>query len=493
MTTNGFVQVSGSNIDTPLMQMLNADHIQVGSDASYELCKQIYLYHPLGKKMVDEPISIAQSQRRTITVKRGPESTLIEAFEASWKDLKADQLIAMAVRLGRIYGTGAIVYGAEGVDTKAEIKLTNLHKLSLYFNVLDPLNTTGSLVLNQDPNAPDFQKSTTITAAGIPYRRERSVVFMNETPVYIAFTNSAFGYVGRSVYQRALFPLKSYVQSMVTDDLVTTKAGLLVAMIKQAGSIVDNIMKAANTFKRNVLKEGRTGNVINIGPEDKIETLDMKNTDTAMTTARKNILENVAAAAEMPAQILNNETFAEGFGEGTEDAKRVAKYIQRIREEMDPLYQFFDVIVMYRAWNEDFYNTQIVPNYPEYEGIAYAQAFTEWRNCFAAMWPNLLEEPDSEKAKAEDVKLKALISVMEVLLGKADPDNAKILLQWFCDNLNENEVMFPHSLDLDVEAMAAWLEEQRQKMEAANDEGDGLNDEGDDKGRVPSSYVGKAA
>ena len=488
--TTSTVSITGSNIDTPLMMMLNADHIQVGADASYELCKQIYLYHPLGKKMVDEPIRLAQSQKRVITVKKGPESSLIEAFEASWADLKADQLIAMAMRLGRIYGTGAIVYGAEGVDTKAEIPLANLHKLSLYFNVLDPLNTSGSLVLNQDPNAPDFQKSTTITAAGVPYRRERSVVFMNETPVYIAYTNSAFGYVGRSVFQRALFPMKSYVQSMITDDLVTTKAGVLVAMIKQAGSIVDGIMKAANTFKRNVLREAKTGNVINIGPEDKVEAIDLKNTDTAMTVARKNILENIAAAAEMPAQILNNETFAEGFGEGTEDAKKIAKFVQYIREQSDPLYQFFDVIVMYRAWNEPFYKDVIQSQFPEYKNTPYAQAFAEWRNCFVATWPNLLEEPDSEKAKAEDVKLKALISVMEVMLAKADPENAKILLQWFCDNLNENQVMFPHSLDLDTDAMAAWIEEQRVKLEEAQNNS-AAND--DEDGRVPTSYVGKAA
>ena len=145
---------------------------------------------------------------------------------------------------------------------------------------------------------------------------------------------------------------------------------------------------------------------------------------------------------------------------------------------------------MYRAWNEPFYKDVIQSQFPEYKNTPYAQAFAEWRNCFVATWPNLLEEPDSEKAKAEDVKLKALISVMEVMLAKADPENAKILLQWFCDNLNENQVMFPHSLDLDTDAMAAWIEEQRVKLEEAQNNS-AAND--DEDGRVPTSYVGKAA
>jgi hypothetical protein len=62
-------------------------------------------------------------------------------------------------------------------------------------------------------------------------------------------------------------------------------------------------------------------------------------------------------SAPMPAKILEEETFAEGFGEGTEDAKYIARFINRFRVSMNPRYQFFDKIVQYRAWNKDFYKT----------------------------------------------------------------------------------------------------------------------------------------
>src|SRR6185503_5172640 len=135
----------------------------------------------------------------------------------------------------------------------------------------------GSLVLNQDPNSPDFQKHAAIAVAGQPYHRSRSVTLMNEKPIYISYTTSGFGFVGRSVYQRALFPLKSFIQTMITDDMVTRKAGLLVAKMKQPGSIADNLMAKALGIKRNLLKEASMNNVINIGPDDAIETLDMQN------------------------------------------------------------------------------------------------------------------------------------------------------------------------------------------------------------------------
>ena len=108
---------------------------------------------------------------------------------------------------------------------------------------------------------------------------------MNEEPIYIHYTSSAFGFVGRSVYQRALFPLKSFIQSMITDDLVTFKAGLLIAKQKPAGSIVSSMMKAAAGIKRTMLQEGATGNVLSIDIDEEIGSIDLTHTSTAMTTA----------------------------------------------------------------------------------------------------------------------------------------------------------------------------------------------------------------
>ncbi|TKI02730.1 anti-CBASS protein Acb1 family protein [Martelella alba] len=448
-------EIIGSERGTALSQMLESDDIEPGSDPSYQVCKTIYLYHPLGAKMVDGPITVAQSQGREISVPNGPEERVKEAFLCEWKNIRADEHIANVMRQSRTYGTGAIVYGAKGVGTNSAIDNFKLPELELYFNVLDPLNTAGSLVLNQDPNAPDFQLATAITAAGVPYHPSRACVIMNESPIYIAYTSSAFGFVGRSVFQRALFPLKSFIQSMITDDLVTRKAGVIVAKIQQPGSIVNNMMDKAFGIKRSILKRSKNGDVLSIGHSDEISAIDLQNIDKAVITARNNILENIAAAADMPAQFLNSETFAEGFGEGTEDAKKVARYVDAVRKKMDPLYAFFDKIVQYRAWTPEFYAT-IQRDFPEYKKVPYKTAFMDWVNSFSAEWPSLLTEPDSEKVKVEDVKLKAIISVLEVLLEKADPNNKAILLDWASDNMNANKMMFTTPLILDSEAMANY-------------------------------------
>ncbi|MDE3023910.1 MAG: hypothetical protein KGI54_18995, partial [Pseudomonadota bacterium] len=295
------------------------------------------------------------------------------------------------------------------------------------------------------------------------YHPSRAVIMMNEQPIYIQWSNSAFGFVGRSVYQRALFPLKSFVQSMITDDAVTQKAAILVAKLKSPGSIIDTVTRAFYQFKRQSIKGAKTGNVLSIGIDENIESIDLKNIRDAAEFARENILKNIATSANMPASMLNQETLAEGFGEGTEDAKQIARYIDRLRIEMGPAYQFMDDIVMRRAWNADYYKT-IQRRYPgQYGNVPYETAFYQWKNAFKVTWPNLLKEPDSELVKVDDIIMKAAIGTVEVLAPMLDPSNKATLAVWLADVMNDRKMMFSSPLLLDEEAIARYAPPEPEK------------------------------
>jgi hypothetical protein len=451
------VNGGGAGIGNELQQFLVCAGIQPGDEASYQVCKTIYEMHPLGMKMAQKPLRIAMSQARDIAIPGSPGEEIKEAFLDEWAKLDVDGHIINVATLARVYGIASCAYGAPNVATNKAIDPTKLAELAIYFNDLDPLNTSGSLVLNQDPNSPDFQKHAAITVAGQAYHRSRSVTIMNEKPIYIAYTTSAFGFVGRSVYQRALYPMKSFIQTMITDDMVTRKAGVLIAKMKPAGSIVNKLMAGAAALKRDLLNESQTGNTISINPEESIETLNMQNVDIAMTVARKNILENIAAADDMPARMLTEETLAEGFGEGSEDAKKEAQYVDRIRKWMQPLYDFFDPIVMYRAWNEEFYAT-IQAQFPEqYGGVEYMTAFMQWKNAFHVEWPSLLKEPPSEQSKTDKVKLDAIIQLLEALLPALDPENKARIVQAALDNINTLKLLFPTPFELDIDELMAYV------------------------------------
>lgn len=458
------VSVKGASLGTALRQLLMADDIEPGSDAGYQLCKTIYLYHPMGAKMVDTPVRLAQSQPRDISIPDSPEEEVRQQFEAEWKALRADQHIAAAMSISRIYGVGTLAVGAVGVDPGTPIDFGKLADQQIFISTFDPLNTAGSLVLNQDPNSPDFQKIQGIAVAGQAWHRSRCVVQMNEKPVYIAYTTSAYGYVGRSVYQRALYPLKSFVSTMVADDMVARKVGLLIAKMKQVGSIVDQLMQTLFASKREMLKDGETDQVLGISPDEDIESLNLQNLNGAGKYSRDNIITNIALAGDMPAKLLNEETFAEGFGEGTEDAAKIVRYIKTMREEMEPLYTFMERIVQHRAWNPAYYAT-IQKRFPEvYAEMSYQQAFVRWQNSFTATWPSLVEEPESEKVKVAETKLKAIVDLLNALLQHLDPGNAARLIQWAAANFNELREMFTEPLELDWDALA---DHQQEKADAA--------------------------
>ncbi|MCJ1857418.1 MULTISPECIES: anti-CBASS protein Acb1 family protein [Klebsiella] len=450
-----------------LITLLDSDDIQPGMSAGYQTCKTIYLFHPLGGKMVDRPIKMAMNESRTVHISQayGIEQRLRDAFEREWKALGADKHIANAARISRIYGVSAIAMLVDNQEPSTAVDYRTLYNHNVTFNILDPLNTAGSIVLNQDPNAQDFQKVDGIRVAGKPYHKSRCVVQQNEDPIYLAYNSAAFGFTGRSVYQRALFPLKSFIQTMRTDDMVSVKGGLLVTKIQGPSSVVNNMMQKLSGIKRMMLKRGKTGEVLQIGANDSIESIDLSNLEKPLDSSRNHILENIAAAADMPAIILNSETFAQGFGEGTEDARSVAVYIDNIREWLEPLYDYFIRICQYRAWSIEFFNS-LRADFPELKNT-YSLYFSSWINNFEYRWPSSLKEPESEKVKVDEIRFKAIVSMLEVLLPQVntDDENRALLIEWAQTNANANESLFPQRLDLDIDSLKANRPQQPQGEE----------------------------
>lgn len=452
-----FTDTSGAGFfGADLQKIMNASHIVPGSSPSYELCKLIYTSHVLGAKLAEMPIELAMNEPREIEVTDGPGDRVKAKFLEEWESLGCDDNIASCATLSRVYGVASVVLVAEGVDSNEPIDPQKLPDLNIAFNVLDPLNTAGSLVLNQNANAIDFLKpSTVITAAGQPYHRSRAVILMNERPVFLDYSDSAYGYVGRSVYQRTLQPLKSFLSTMIANDVVARKAGIIVAKIKQPGSIASQLMAGAIKEKRDLLAEAENGNVLSVGENDDIHGIDLMNVDGSLTVSRQNIIEDIAAGAKMPSLLISAATFAQARGDGTEDAKAVAQYIDGIRRWLRPLYDFFDTITMYRAWTPEFYET-IQNDFPEYKDVSFETAFSQWRKSFTAIWPSFLKEPESEMVEVEKVSLEALLGVFREMNGSLDPENRARLVGWISDNLNDKKKLFSSPLELDLEALAQY-------------------------------------
>jgi len=464
--------VGGGNVGSQLTQLLQAQEIVPGSDVGYQLCKTILLYHPLGKILARAPITRAQTKLRDLSCSVIGEKRILEQFNNEWTAtgrIGATVLLHQLCSLSRTYGIATIGVGERGKDPSTPLDTARIAEADLFFNVWDPLNTSGSLVFNQDPNSPDFMKPTQpLRVQGQLWHPSRVFVKLNDDPIYIEWTNSAFGFVGQSVYQAALYPLKTFVNSMVTDDMVVKKVGLLVAKMVAPGSFIDNIMVTMFGWKRGQLKDAVGGQVLSIGITEDVQSLNLQNLEAPFKQARTDAIENIASAVGMPASIISHEAFNKGLAEGSEDAKKEAAYLDYIRQDMNPAYAFMDKIVMRKAWTKEFYETLKV-DYPALRSKPFVTWLHECMGAFKATWPNLLVEPDSEKSKTQDVKMKAAIAAMEVAIPNLDPENLANAWEWFAANVNEMPDLFAGKLVIDVNALETHLESKAAQAEAAAD------------------------
>ncbi|MCO4880247.1 DUF1073 domain-containing protein [Paraburkholderia caribensis] len=416
---------------SPLSEML--ENIVPGEEPSYALCKLLYTNHPIGTKIVEAPIQLVFSQPRAVS---GVPESVKKQFETAWAKVSADAVIKNTIRLSKIYG----------VSTLAELETG-------VYNVFDSLNTSGSFAANLDPLSPQFLKTPAVRVENRVFGPGECVVLHNGPPIYLDYVDSGYGYTGRSVYHAAVFDLQSYIDVMHADRLIAQKAGVLVAKIKTMGAAVTGVMQQLSAFKRNFLKEARTYNVLQIGAEDEVESLNMMHSTESTAGSKNSILDSIAAAIGMPAIILKSETLAQGLGgSGAEDSKVIANYVSEERSAIEPLYDFLVPRVQKMAWTADFYASYQETD-PEYASIPFETAFYEWVEQFAFNWPDFLREQKSEKAKAAEATMNLIEKTYNLLNGTVSPDDRRLLCQFVMDTINSDELkeFVPVSLDLNLD------------------------------------------
>ncbi len=355
----------GTPASGELGKILLADDIQPGDEVGYETAKRIFEYHPLGGKLAEKPVAMAMSQDRNILIDGAPGDDVIDEFKRARKELSLDEQTYRLAVIAKIYGIGGMFIGIKDIEAKEPLTVEQLRDPTLYVNAVDPLNAAGSLVLNQNPLDPDYLKPRELAVAGTRFHRSRSVILMNEMPIYLGWTSSAFGFSGRSVYQRILFSLKSYIETMMAADMLAKKVGVIIAKVKQQSSAANQVAALFMGQKREHIKLARTGNVISIGTDEDVVSLDLTNLGPGLETALKLIREVIAAGSGTPAILINEETFASGLSEGSEDAKYVAEFVDAVRKWLSPVMEFTDRIAQARAWTPEFYEL-IQKRYPEY-------------------------------------------------------------------------------------------------------------------------------
>ena len=103
----------GSSLGNALTELLEAEDIVPGEQPSYALCKSIFLAHPLGAKLAELPIIMAQCQKREISIPDSPEDDVRERFVQQWEEDGFDEVIFNVKSLSRVYGIASVALVSE--------------------------------------------------------------------------------------------------------------------------------------------------------------------------------------------------------------------------------------------------------------------------------------------------------------------------------------------------------------------------------------------
>lgn len=441
----------GNESYSRLLKLLETSDIKSGSDASYELCKLIWIYHPLGGKLVEKPISMALCKPRSRNVKTDPDERVIRRFNEVWDKLNITEKIRDVFFTARCYGAAAIGIGELNTSSEESLNKNKLKEEDIFINIFDPLNISGSMVTTQDPNSPEFQQANLhLKVAGKQWHPSRTIKVFNGSPVYLEYQSSSYGYTGRSVFLRSLYPLRSYLKIMEANETIAEKVALIIAKVSNNGSVISSVMQKIGEIKRAFIKSGKNGNILQIGKDDTIESLDLKNVDEPLKLARDNIISDIASGSDIPAILIKEEAFSHGFGEGTEDSKAISQYIDGVRQAIDPVMSYFEDLIQHIAWGEEFYES-VKEEHPDIFTEDHKTTFYQWKDEFTSSWQELVEESPNERRDSDGKVIENAAKLYAVLAPNIDPKNRAKASDWLASICNDTETYknTPLTIDLD--------------------------------------------
>ena len=432
---------------------------------SYEECKNIYRNATMGKRVVEGLVNFAMSAEREIDVQKAPPEA-IQKFKETAKVLKQEEAIKQTIYNARIYGTGGLyvaMYNEEEEKDDFTTKPTfeDAYKYKIRFNVLDPLNLSGSRVDN-DPLSFHFLELVDIKVNTKTVPRKRISISHALEPLYLDNRTSLLPFTPPSVFYNMIDLLKEYDDAIKSIGDLLYKAGAIVYKYP-AKSKLNGVFADAQERSQIILQQKQSGEVISISADSSLEDFPISNLSGLIEAINKLEDDITKALNDTPASILFDKSLSNGFSEGDKDKETEISIIESFREnKLTPLYELTDYYVMLKAWDSNFID-EMRSIYSSYEGKSDIEIFRDWAESFTFKYGNLFPEPESLIQENNAKKLDNLLKVQQLGANIADIE----------EELNESEI-FRNEMNLD----------NPPQME------EGIEEEGDTGFNTPPDSVG---
>ena len=442
------------------------DDILNATSLDYHTCQLIRRFHPAGQALVSMPIIKAQANGRDIQISSAPQM-VIDAFNETSMRYGTDNLAHDLLSGAKAFGVTSIIIGQYDVETESPLDVSKLSSQA-FFNVVDPLNTTGGNTHNQQPNQRNFLATPSIVKVqGIGYHSSRCFTLRNpfEPSLFLNYNTASFSYAPASCYERPLFYLKLFLENDLALSAGNRKVGSFIhKKAFQNTTTLDAANQSIKGFIRQKINALFNGEVAVIGSQDEITTVELTHFSESLKATYEAIIDRISLASSdgIPSSMLKGALLSHGLnGDGDNDKAKENECIIKHQEALKPIYGFLDPLMMRIAWNDPDFYAAIQARYPEYKGVSHRSAVTQWINGFQWEW-NPVEEPtDTEKMDINEKKMLQSQQLIQLAQGlQLNEDVLLDLLETHINNLNDLEIL-PNRFNIDIDMIRLDKIEQR--------------------------------
>lgn len=384
-------------------------------DLTYEECRDIYRYWPLGKRVATALPNFAMSSGRTFSVKENlPE--VVRALEEAESALKIPQVVNKAAIYSRVYGLSFVYVASDSSECPPDKPLSKeefLHS-SCRFNVLDPLSAGGSIQIDNDSLSPTFGLPIYLKVKGKTVSPSRLHLCFNDIPLYYKFNPSSFSFGGPSIYQNMTLLIRSWNRTVLSLQRLATKAASIVVKRKDGSGITGAQVQALNknlTAIRSMENDGILS--MRVGEEVEFFALNGLSEIDSICNRLNSML--MMALSDTPSGILLDKNLSTGLADGDNDMKAIIIATDRFRKDiLKPIYNFLDKFLCYKAFTPELIS-EIKEKYPElYRDKSDESILTELLDSYSFEFNELYPQSENEKEDTSSKKLDNLLKLKEL-------------------------------------------------------------------------------
>jgi hypothetical protein len=430
------------------------------ANLSYDNCKTILNYHPLAPAITRKPFTDAFARGFEYSF---PDNNIVPEAKERFEKMaeKATEWVIDTYRLALGYGLSGLSLVIDGENPAAPIdtgwissQLENLFS----FNSLDPLPIAGSVVTDLDPNSPKFLKSFAFRVRGQSYHFSRCQVVVNpvESKDYLKYRSENYGFNPPSIFVRALPALQQYLRLRIAENFLGSKVASIVINQDVKSSVYDKITEVISKIKRSKVDDLTNGQVITIGLDDKISSLDLANAHQVMAYLHESNMNDLASSTGWQASYLKHAMLSTGFADGSNDAAQIDKMLFGVQGFTKKTFQWIDDILFYCAWTDSFIDS-IAQQYPDiYRGYSRNQIRNMWRTGYERIYNPPTAEPAKDKSESQKTQLD-IINGVATLLQQVSGQPALF-------DFVQNAINTANILDAEIEIDSSELVQQPQGM-----------------------------